>query len=224
MDLRQTIGDRPILNLVGEKVALGPFRRELLSQQHRWRNDFEARRTIAVAGDLVPKTWDDTVVRYESAGGDSSNVAFAIYELGDPPRYIGNAGLWQIDHRSRSAEFWILIGEKDCWGKGYGTETTRLVLDYGFNTLGLHCVHLRVYSFNERAIRAYTRAGFTSVGRWREAHRLGGRAYDIILMDCLASEFAGSTPGEPLPATASITRDDSDNGVVGGEHVEATGG
>ena len=50
---------------------------------------------------------------------------------------------------------------------------------------------LRVYSFNERAIRTYRRIGFQEIGRRRESHRLGGKAYDVIYMDCLAAEFKG---------------------------------
>jgi RimJ/RimL family protein N-acetyltransferase len=82
-----------------------------------------------------------------------------------------------------------MIGEKECWGKGYGTETTTLMLDYGFTLLGLHNICLSVFSFNERGIRAYTRAGFREIGRRREAICLAGRAHDIVFMDCLASEF-----------------------------------
>jgi hypothetical protein len=86
MDPLKQPPDQPTLNIIGDRVALGPFRRELLPQQHRWRNDFEFRRTIAAAGDLRPKTWDDTVARYESADPDPSAVSFAIYAIGDPPR------------------------------------------------------------------------------------------------------------------------------------------
>jgi RimJ/RimL family protein N-acetyltransferase len=63
------------------------------------------------------------------------------------------------------------------------------MLDYGFTGLCLHHIRLSTLSFNERGIRAYTRAGFRTSGRWRQAHRFGGQAYDVILMDCLATEF-----------------------------------
>jgi hypothetical protein len=53
-----------------------------------------------------------------------------------------------VDHRNRSATFGILIGEPECRGKGYGTETTRLMLDYAFTALGLHNVMLTVFEFN----------------------------------------------------------------------------
>ena len=55
--------------------------------------------------------------------------------------------------------------------------------------LGLHNMLLTAFSFNERGIRAYRRAGFKEVGRRREARRLAGHAYDVVYMDCLASEL-----------------------------------
>jgi RimJ/RimL family protein N-acetyltransferase len=119
---------------------------------------------------------------------DPTVVEFAIYEQASL-RCIGNTALRHIDKIHRNAEYGIVIGEKDCWGKGYGTETTILVLDYAFTVLRLHNVLLSTYGYNERAIRAYTRAGFRVIGRRREAARLGEQIYDVIFMDCLATEF-----------------------------------
>ena len=63
------------------------------------------------------------------------------------------------------------------------------MLDYGFTGLGLHNIWLSVYASNEHAIRAYSKAGFREIGRRREARKIGGQFYDIVLMDCLATEF-----------------------------------
>jgi RimJ/RimL family protein N-acetyltransferase len=89
----------------------------------------------------------------------------------------------------QTAEFNISIGAKDCWGRGYGTEATRLMLHYTFAMLGFNMIWLRVLSTTARAIRAYTHAGFREAGRLREAQRVGQQAYDIVYMDCLAREF-----------------------------------
>ena len=178
--------EQPIINFAGEKVALGPYRRDLLPLYQRWMNDFEVTRSLAVG--WRPLTWEAEEAWYEGASKNEREVGFTIYERATG-RPIGNTGLHNVDHFHRTAGFGIVIGEKDCWGKGYGTEATTLVLDYAFTALGLHSVMLSVYGFNERGIRAYTRAGFRLIGRWREAHRQGGRAHDVVLMDCLASEF-----------------------------------
>ncbi|GAC1400815.1 MAG: hypothetical protein NVSMB65_18480 [Chloroflexota bacterium] len=55
--------------------------------------------------------------------------------------------------------------------------------------LGLSNVMLAVLSYNERAIRAYTRAGFTVIGRRRGSHRIGEHVYDDVLMDCVSTDF-----------------------------------
>ncbi|MER3406714.1 MAG: N-acetyltransferase [Chloroflexota bacterium] len=178
--------EQPILNVIGEKVALGPLRRDLLPLYLKWINDFEVTRSLAAG--MRPMTWEAEEEWYARISKSERDVAFTIYERATL-RPIGNTGLHRIDDRHRTAEFGIMIGEKDYWGKGYGTETTALMLEYGFLALGLHNIMLRVYSFNERAVRAYTRAGFRVMGRQREAYRLGGRAYDVIYMDCLATEF-----------------------------------
>jgi RimJ/RimL family protein N-acetyltransferase len=176
----------PILNLVGERVGLGPRRRDLLPLYLKWINDFEVTRTLATP--LRPMTWEEEEAWYDRAAQNPAEVGFTIYER-ETLRPIGNTGLASINHRDGTAEFGILIGEKDCWGKGYGTEATRLMLDYAFTALGLGSLMLRVFSHHERAIRCYTRAGFKPAGRLRRAHHLAGVALDVVYMDCLAEEF-----------------------------------
>jgi RimJ/RimL family protein N-acetyltransferase len=180
-------GEKPVLNIIGDKVALGPVERSMIPDFARWENDFAV---AVMSGDpLRPLSRAQMEERFARAREeDSRTVVFAIYERASL-RCIGSAGLHHIDKTHRKAEYTILIGEKDCWGKGYGTETTILILDYAFTVLGLHNVLLSTYGYNERAIRAYTRAGFRVIGRRREAVRLGDQIYDIIFMDCLATEF-----------------------------------
>jgi diamine N-acetyltransferase len=178
--------DRPILNILGPKVALGPQRRDLLSLYQRWINDFEVSRSLGHG--LRPATYEDEQIWYDTVHRGDQDVVFTIYERASL-RPIGNSGLHQVDRDNGTAEFGIMIGEKDCWGRGYGTEATRLMLDYGFTVLGLHNILLRVYTFNRRGINAYRRAGFQEIGRRRQAIRRGRQRYDVIYMDCLADDF-----------------------------------
>ena len=184
----------PILNITGEKVALGPHRRDWLPLYQRWINDFEVR--VNLGGRVGPMTLEAEEAWYDSAAkSPGDNVHFTIYELAALPelaalRPIGTTALHNVDFFHRTAEFGIMIGEKDAWGRGYGTEVTRLMLGYGFQNLGLHNICLRVFSTNERAQRAYRRAGYKEIGRRRECLRVGGATCDEILMECLATEFA----------------------------------
>ena len=125
---------------------------------------------------------------YESISKTDKNIVFTIYEI-PALRPIGTTGLHAIDYAHGTAEFGIMIGEKDCWGKGYGTEAATLMLDYGFTGLGLHNICLSVFAHNEGGIKAYKRAGFREIGRRREARKIGGKFMDVIYMDCLATDF-----------------------------------
>jgi RimJ/RimL family protein N-acetyltransferase len=176
-----------ILNIIGDTVALGPFDQDLLPLYLKWINDFAVTRYFL--NRLGPRTRGQRAAWYEqvSKGGEDI-VVFTIYERATL-RAIGHALLEDINYLHRTATYGLLIGEKDCWGKGYGTETTRLMLDYGFTVLGLHNILLQAMAGNTRAIRAYTRAGFRVIGSRREAHRFGGQLDAVIYMDCLASEF-----------------------------------
>jgi len=177
--------EEPILNLVGEQVALGPLRRDLVPLQQKWLNDFEVTRTMAL---WRPVTAETVASWLEPERVDDHQRRFLIYERASL-RPIGTTSLRPVDQIHRNAEFNIMIGEKECWGRGYGTEAARLMLDYGFNALGLHNIMLRVAAYNERGIRAYTRAGFREFGRRREGFWFGGRAWDLLYMECLATEF-----------------------------------
>ncbi len=189
---------QPITNIVGEKVAMGPIRRDLTHLFQMWSNDFEVRRFM---GPMRPTSLESIEDMYASIRKDENQSYFTVYEKSEL-RPIGNAGLADINHTHRTAEFFIMIGDKESWGKGYGTEVTRLVLEYGFACLGLHNIFLWVFATNERGIRAYRRAGFRMAGRLRQGLRLGGRAYDHILMDCLATEFQGGSLSYLMPESS----------------------
>lgn len=190
----------PVLNIIGERVALGPLRRELLPVYQRWINDFGTARNLELPPG--PLTAERELDWYELQSRSDSYVPFTIYERGDL-RPIGNTGLQDIDYRNRRATFGILIGEPNFRGMGLGTEATRLVLDYAFTALGLYNVMLTVFAHNHAGIRAYEKAGFREFGRRRECRMVGGRLRDQIYMDCIAPEFEGSVlagvfrPDEP---------------------------
>ena len=197
MELSDQSADQPVVNIVGEKVALGPCRRDLMPLYDRWFNDFEVGMPYFLQ--LRPHTREAREAWYEQLANDDPTVTyFQIYER-TTMRPIGRTMLYQIDLFERTADFGILIGERDCWGKGYGTETAILMLDYGFTLLRLHNIMLRVDSYNERAIRAYKRAGFREFGRRHEARRRGERTYDIVHMECLAADFHHSRLHSLLP-------------------------
>lgn len=189
MDRLPPEGGAPFVNIVGERVALGPLRRDLPYQ--RWLSDFSTTRTV---GKSRPMTEEQAVAWYERHTANEREAHFAIYER-TTWRPIGTTMLMDIDLDNRRAEFGIVIGETDSRGKGYGTETTRLMLDYAFTARGLGNVLLTVNAYNLAGLRAYEKAGFRAFGRRRACRYMGGEMWDLVYMDALASDFTSPVLG-----------------------------
>lgn len=176
----------PVWNIVGERIALGPLRRDLVPLYHRWRNDFLVQRTYGDA--LVPKSLEAQTGWYERAISATEEIWFTIFER-ERGRAIGVTDLYQVERDNGLAWFGMMIGDPGDRGKGFGTETSSLMLDYAFTVLKLHVVMLSVDEFNHAGRRAYARAGFREIGRVRGATVVAGQRYDRVLMDCVAPEF-----------------------------------
>lgn len=200
-----------LINITGENVQLGPFERDQIPLYTGWFNDFE---TLRTQGDPVPAPMPTGVTERwydEYVLGRQDVVWFTVYERssGKP---IGWTELKDVDYRNRTAEFALMIGEPEARGKGYGTETTRLMLDYGFTVLGLHNIHLFYFEFNIAGRRTYEKAGFREYARRRESHLMGGRLWDTVYMQCLSTEFSS-------PLLANIFKpDEPRTGSSPGQH------
>ena len=103
--------------------------------------------------------------------------------------FLGSVGLMSIDNINRSAEAGIAIHQEKNWSKGYGSDAMRVILKIGFDYLNLHRIYLRVYEFNERGIKSYTKVGYTEIGRHRQAQYIRGKYHDVIYMDILRDEW-----------------------------------
>lgn len=114
--------------------------------------------------------------------------------LREGARLIGICSLRLGDQPHRSGDIGITIGERDCQGKGYGTEAMGLLLEYGFATLGLHRITLCVYESNPRAIRCYEKCGFRREGVRREARWWAGRWWSIFDYAILEHEWHALSP------------------------------
>lgn len=118
----------------------------------------------------------------------NDSIFFKILTVqGDKP--LGLIGLDDIRWVHGDAWVGIGVGERDYWGKGYGTDAMRVILRYAFDILNLHRISLTVFEYNPRAIRAYEKAGFKVEGRARQFLNREGRRYDMIFMGILRSEW-----------------------------------
>ncbi|MFH2103948.1 MAG: GNAT family protein [Chloroflexota bacterium] len=119
--------------------------------------------------------------------------AFSIRTLADD-RIIGEIGLDGIRWAHRDAFVGIGLGEREYWGKGYGTDAMRVILRYAFTELNLQRVTLDVFDYNPRALRSYDKAGFILEGRQRGALLREGRRWDVIYMGILKEDWLAKNP------------------------------
>ncbi|MCD4704846.1 GNAT family N-acetyltransferase, partial [bacterium] len=123
-------------NIVLQAMEIGNLK-ELSKKITKWVNDGVV--TYFMFTGQIPKNSKQVFVDFKKMLDSNDNIIFLIVDK-NTKKSIGYAGLHEINQSSRKAEFRILIGEKDFWGKGLGTEITELLTFYGFDRLNLNRV------------------------------------------------------------------------------------
>ena len=172
-------------SLVGERIVLRPFARKDLPHTLRWYNDPEMRELI---GEAEPITRSKAEKWYKGICADKDRMWYAIV-LKDGNRVVGEAGLLHMFKPWRSTDMTVIVGEKDAWGKGYGTDAGHLLLDLAFTKLGIHRVSIGVVSSNKRAMKYWKGLGFKKEGVQRDAHMWAGEYDDFVMMSILENEY-----------------------------------
>lgn len=136
---------------------------------------------------------------------------FLIRTLEDD-RLIGDIGLDSVRNGHGDTFVGIGIGERQYWGKGYGSDAMRLVLRYAFTELNLHRVSLDVFEYNPRAMRSYEKVGFKHEGRLRGVLHRAGRRWDLIFMGILREEWEAQQAQTEMRLQDSKVRKDDQKG------------
>ena len=116
-------------------------------------------------------------------------------------KHIGNCMYYDIDLRQGEAELGIMIGDREYWGKGYGTDSVNSLLDHIFTTTPITRVYLHTLEWNNRARNSFIKSGF------REVKPVRRNGFDFIYMEIWRSEWEhrslsaqqnASTDGQPI--------------------------
>jgi len=113
---------------------------------------------------------------------------FAIRTLVDD-RLVGCAGLDGDAFPNGDAFVGIGIGDREFWGKGYGSDAMKVILRFAFQELNLRRISLDTFEYNPRAIRSYEKVGFVHEGRARKFLLREGRRWDMLFMGILREEW-----------------------------------
>jgi len=171
--------------LFGSKTVLRPITANDAEAMFASLSDKESMRLTGTQESFTFEQVQRFCARIEKAE-DRADYAITLKDSSD---YLGEAVLNDIDWRNRSANYRIALASERLFGKGYGTEATRLIIEYGIRTLQLHRIELEVYDFNPRARHVYEKAGFKFEGVRRDVLWWEGEYHDSILMSILDHEY-----------------------------------
>lgn len=173
----------------GNKVYLRAIERNDVELAYKYMNNEDTFYGLSV-GIPYPMNFDNEMDWYESQRKRSDLYNFAICNVEDD-LYIGGCGINSIDWNNRSCTVGIFIGDDQFKGKGFGTEAMALLLSFIFKQISVERVELKVFGFNERAIKSYIKNGFIEEGRLRNAIYRNGRFHDEVIMSILRAEYEG---------------------------------
>jgi RimJ/RimL family protein N-acetyltransferase len=174
--------DQPVLP--GERVRLEQLGPAVLDAYWAALNDPEGKRLTGTHADFTRQQAERWLA---SRAGQTDRADWAAISVADGS-YLGEAVLNDLDPDNGVCGFRIALAGPHLYGRGLGTEMTRLVLGHAFDTVGLHRVELQVYAFNPRAQRVYEKCGFRVEGRRREALLWDGERVDVVDMGILRSD------------------------------------
>lgn len=150
-----------------------------------WVNDPDIK---ILTGGIFPVSEIEHQAWFELKIREPINKIFGI-ECNDNSKLIGIIGLKDTDLINRSSELYIYIGNKDYWGKGYGTQAVSRLVDFCFQELNLNRISLYVFDYNERAIASYKKVGFQVEGILRQSLYKKGKYHNKVLMSILRDDL-----------------------------------
>jgi len=175
----------------GELVRLSAFDPEEIAKAYvNWTRDSELQRLFGSEASALRSAKSEISFFEKMVKEDNpANHFFSIRKL-DDNRLLGDINLDVINEwGSRDAFVGLGIGDRNDWGKGYGTDAMKIMLHFAFTELNLRRVTLTVFEYNPRAIRSYEKVGFQHEGRLRKILLRDGKRWDMLYMGILAEEW-----------------------------------
>lgn len=179
-----TSENQRLIFLAGRRVVLRPFARADIPTLTRWINDPAIREFVLAT---LPQTERQEEEWFNKLGSDDKNIVLGIETKEGV--LIGSMGIHRIEWRDRICTTGALIGERDYWGKGYGTDAKMVLLNYIFNALNLRKVCSAVIAYNKRSLHYSLHCGYKVEGTRRKHIFKKGRYWDLIELGLFKEEW-----------------------------------
>ncbi len=166
----------------------------------RWNQDSEYQQLLSSD---PARLWTPKAIKEWLEAHLGEIYEFAIHTREDD-RMIGTVGLSGVDWVAGNAWVGIGIGEREYWGKGYGSDAMNLILRFAFAGLNLKRVSLDVFGYNQRAYQSYCKCGFKEEGRLRQWMQRGGERFDLVFMGILREEWEEKQERDKVRAEPAV--------------------
>lgn len=153
---------------------------------HGWMNDSRVTQFLEIRFQSWSKK---NISDYVNSMAKKPNILFLAICLKRNSRHIGNIKLGPINRVHGFAEIGIIIGDKECWGKGLATETIALLTEYAFKTLDLNRVSAGCYENHMSSLKAFEKVGFQQEGLRRKMRKFENKYIGQIVMGMLKEEW-----------------------------------
>jgi len=180
--------------LVGERIYFRVLEESDITEEYiGWLNDPEVTRYLGVG--KFPSTVANVKRWLEKYQDSTTNLAFAIVDK-ETDQHIGNITLYDINWVNRTADIGVMIGRKEFWGGGYGTEAQSLIIEYAFMRLGLNKVLNSPVADHIGSVKMAEKLGFQVEGVLRKHVFADGEYHDTLRMGLFSHEFRKFTSKE----------------------------
>lgn len=177
---------KPVKFLEAKRVYLRPLTKKDIPLLQRWVNDPEVRQYL---NRYLPamKAEEEELLERIHKDRERHIVLMICLTEGDKP--IGTMGIHNMNLKDGIATTGAMIGEKEYWGKGYGTEAKMILLHHAFTNLNLRKVYSAVISFNKRSWAYLEKTGYRVVGIYKKDVFRNNRYYDLVLLEVWKVDF-----------------------------------
>lgn len=167
--------------IYGKKIVLREKRLEDSTEDYSWRTDEELCKLDATRPMNVSYSEFLNVYRAELHAASRWSMRFSIDTMED--KHIGNCMYYDIDYSRMQTELGIMIGDKEFWSHGYGTDAVSTLVNHIFRSTAMKRVYLHTLEWNIRAQRCFQNSGFTALKRVKRS------GYQFILMDAWRDQW-----------------------------------
>ena len=109
-------------------------------------------------------------------------------------KLIGSCMYYDVDTVRGQTELGIMIGDRDYWSRGYGTDVVNALVSHIFSSTSLNRIYLHTLTWNIRAQKSFGKCGFAPL---RQVKRSG---YEFLLMEIMRDKWESlrsETPPQP---------------------------